>query len=97
MNEEQKKSAQKSNRLAASVGDIMEALKLTRNEECSVIMNLLIAYLIKREEDPEAFLKWISQAVPIVIKNWDKTRFGYVSGDSENIKIELIDKDETGK
>ncbi len=92
MNEEEKKSAIKSNRLAAQFGDVMEFIKLTENEECSVVMNLLIGYLIKRKRDPTAFLKWISNALPVVVKNWDKTQFGHVSGDEGNTKIEMVDK-----
>ena len=91
MNEEQKKSAMKSKRIGRTFEEVMGHLKLTQNEECSVIINLLIAYLIKWKSDPKSFLEWISNAVPVVIKNWHKTGFGHISGDGENTKIELID------
>lgn len=92
MNEEEKQIAQKSQRLAASFGDVMEHLKLTGDEECSVIMNLLCVHLVKKKEDPERFLKWISKAIPVVIENWSEGGYGYVSGTSKNTKIEFRDK-----
>lgn len=92
MNKEEKQIAIKSKKLADTFRMVMKHLKLTQNEECSVIMTLLCSYLAKRNEDPESFLKWISKTVPVVIKNWNKTGYGHVSGTGDNAKIEMIDK-----
>lgn len=93
MNEEEKKSATKSKKLAETFGEIMNHLKLTPNDRCSVIMNLLCAYLVERKIDPEEFLKWISEAVPLVIKDWGKMGFGHITRTSGNTKVEIIDKE----
>lgn len=55
-------------------------------------MTLLCSYLAKKNEDPEKFLKWISKAIPVVIKNWNSPGYGHVSGTGDNTKIEMIDK-----
>lgn len=92
MNEEEKKSATKSKKLSEVFGGTMNDLKLTPNEKCSVIMTLLCAHLVEEKADPDKFLKWISDSVPIVVKNWYKTGFGCITNTSGRTKVEITDK-----